>query len=545
MLVRSARRSWALAALPVAAGLFVGAAWLGVSLYFLRQLRSADTLRSQADRLRIDLLECRRREKDFLLRSLSDRAFYEKGTTPYLDRHREALDRLERDCQELRQGLPPDWAVDVAKLEGMAKDYGGTFAQLVETYRRLGYRDFGLEGTWRAGRVERDWAVATPGRGALDRALLDLRNDENEFLLRGDEASFQAVRRSSLRLDEAVRRELPEKFPKIAERLDRTLKDMEAYFTLLREIGLSENEGLQLRFRTAAHEIEPVVAQVVGLADRAYAAASRQLMAGLLVATGLLSALLATTFFLTRSAKVRSSELSHTASELSRSNAELQQFAYVASHDLQEPLRAVAGCVGLLQQRSQGKLDPKSEELIKHVEEGCVRMQTLIEDLLTLSRIGTREAALAAVDSGRVLQAALDNLAVPIQESGATVTHDLLPTLKMDPTQLLQILQNLIGNAIKFRGPRPPIIHVGAAREGQDWRLWVRDNGIGIEPRHFERIFRVFQRLHTREEYPGSGIGLAVCEKIVLRQGGRIWLESEPDRGSTFYFTIPDGGDLP
>jgi signal transduction histidine kinase len=233
-------------------------------------------------------------------------------------------------------------------------------------------------------------------------------------------------------------------------------------------------------------------------------------------------------------------ELKQANTELARSNAELQEFAYVASHDLQEPLRAVAGCVELLQERVHGMLDAKGEELITHTVEGTFRMQTLIEDLLALSRVVTRAGPAAATDSDKVLQQALANLSVAIKESGAEVTHDVLPTLTVDPTQLLQLFQNLISNAIKFRGKEPPKVHVSAARDGAAWRFSVKDNGIGIEPQYFERIFRIFQRLHTRREYEGNGIGLAVCKKIVERHGGRIGLESALGRGSTFSFTIPD-----
>jgi len=233
-------------------------------------------------------------------------------------------------------------------------------------------------------------------------------------------------------------------------------------------------------------------------------------------------------------------ELKQANTELARSNAELQEFAYVASHDLQEPLRAVAGCVELLQERVHGLLDAKGEELITHTVEGTFRMQTLIEDLLALSRVVTRARPASATDSGKVLQEVLANLAAAIRESGAEVTHGVLPTLTVDSTQLLQLFQNLLSNAIKFRGTEPPRVHVSATREAGGWRFSVKDNGIGIEPQYFERIFRIFQRLHTRREYEGNGIGLAVCKKIVERHGGRIGLESAVGRGSTFSFTIPD-----
>ena len=227
--------------------------------------------------------------------------------------------------------------------------------------------------------------------------------------------------------------------------------------------------------------------------------------------------------------------------ELARSNKDLEQFAYVASHDLQEPLRAVAGCVQLLQKRYQGQLDERADEFIAHAVEGTQRMRQLIDDLLAFSRVSTRGEPLQPMDSGVALAAALANLTVAVHESGAVITHDPLPTVTADPTQLTLLLQNLISNAIKFRREGSPHIHVGAQRQGYHWVLSVRDNGIGIEPQYFERIFGIFQRLHTRSEYAGTGMGLAICKKIVERHGGHLWVESVPGAGCTFYGSLPDG----
>jgi light-regulated signal transduction histidine kinase (bacteriophytochrome) len=231
--------------------------------------------------------------------------------------------------------------------------------------------------------------------------------------------------------------------------------------------------------------------------------------------------------------------LEHTAEELKRSNRDLEQFAYVASHDLQEPLRAVGGYVQLLQRRFPAALDAKANEFIAGAIEGASRMERLITDLLAFSRVGTRGGAFSPAPLDAVLTEALQNLQTALASSLATLEREPLPTLTVDATQIMQLFQNLVGNAIKFRGEQPPKIQVGARQEDQRWVFWVRDNGIGIEPRYFDRIFQIFQRLHTRRHYPGTGIGLAICKKIVERHGGNIWVESQPDQGSTFYFSIP------
>jgi len=228
--------------------------------------------------------------------------------------------------------------------------------------------------------------------------------------------------------------------------------------------------------------------------------------------------------------------------ELAWSNRELEQFAYVASHDLQEPLRMVTNFVQLLAKRYQGKLDSNADDFINFAVDGAMRMWNLINDLLAYSRVGTRGHPFEPINCETILQEALDNLKVTMEESGAVVTHDSLPTVIADSSQLVQLFQNLIGNAIKFIGNDPPRVHVSARRSGNEWTFSVRDNGIGIAPEYAERIFIIFQRLHGRQQYPGSGIGLAVCKKIVERHGGRIWVESEPEKGATFYFTLSKKG---
>jgi PAS domain S-box-containing protein len=233
-------------------------------------------------------------------------------------------------------------------------------------------------------------------------------------------------------------------------------------------------------------------------------------------------------------------EAKQSEAELRRSNAELEQFAYVASHDLQEPLRAMAGTVQLLQQSYKGQLDADADEIIAHAVAAATRMQTLINDLLAFSRLARHGKAFAPTDCTTVLADVETILELAIAESGAVITHDALPIVMGDVSQLRQLFQNLLSNAIKFRGERPLQIHVGARRDQNTWLFSVSDNGMGIEEQYFQRIFVVFQRLHTRDEYPGTGIGLAICQKIVERHGGHIWLESEVDRGTTFYFTIVD-----
>jgi light-regulated signal transduction histidine kinase (bacteriophytochrome) len=228
------------------------------------------------------------------------------------------------------------------------------------------------------------------------------------------------------------------------------------------------------------------------------------------------------------------------AAELARSNRELEAFASVASHDLQEPLRTVASFTELLAARYGERLDADGHELLDFVVGGVERMSALIEGLLAVSRVGTRGLPHASVDCERLVRTVVDDLKAAIDATGATVTHGPLPTLPGDGTQLAQLLRNLLDNAVKFRRPGvPPRVRVEASREGDAWLFRVADNGLGIEAQYFDRIFVIFQRLHLHDEYPGTGIGLAVCRRVVERHGGRIWLESEAGVGSTFCFTLP------
>jgi PAS domain S-box-containing protein len=231
--------------------------------------------------------------------------------------------------------------------------------------------------------------------------------------------------------------------------------------------------------------------------------------------------------------------LKKTLKDLARSNKELEQFAYVASHDLQEPLRMVSSYTQLLERRYKDKLDTDANEFIAYAVDGANRMQRLIQDLLVYSRVSSKGKPLTPTDCNAVLGTVRINLSVAIEENNARVTHDELPIVTADDTQLVQVFQNLIGNAIKFHSEEPPRIHVSAEKNKKEWIFSVRDNGKGIDPQYHERIFVIFQRLQGKGEYPGTGIGLAICKRIIERHGGRIWVESEPGEGSTFYFTLP------
>lgn len=225
--------------------------------------------------------------------------------------------------------------------------------------------------------------------------------------------------------------------------------------------------------------------------------------------------------------------------ELARSNRDLEQFAYVASHDLQEPLRMVAAYTQLLAERYKGKLDANADKYIHYAVDGATRMQTLVQDLLAFSRVGRNGTEPKVVDLNTVVEIVKKNLSASIEETKAQILCDRLPEILFDPSLCVQLIQNLVANAIKFRGPEPPKIQIGAERNATEWIFSVKDNGIGIDQEYANTIFVIFKRLHTHDEYPGSGIGLAICKKIVERHGGRIWVESQVGQGAEFRFTLP------
>ncbi len=242
--------------------------------------------------------------------------------------------------------------------------------------------------------------------------------------------------------------------------------------------------------------------------------------------------------FLSEHISRREIEFNEIMEDLRRSNEDLQQFAYVASHDLQEPLRAIVSFSQLLEDKYRDKIDKDGKEFIQFITDGAKKMNTLIKDLLSYSRITTHAKPSKLHNIEKILKNVLYNLQESIKESDAVITYDKLPIIKVDRTQFTQLFQNLLSNAIKFRREEPPKIHIGAKKINAEWLFSVKDNGIGIDSKFFDKLFNIFYRLHTKEEYPGTGIGLPICKKIVQRYSGKIWVESEIGKGSIFYFTI-------
>lgn len=317
-------------------------------------------------------------------------------------------------------------------------------------------------------------------------------------------------------------------------------KKSPAFDVVLLDLGLPESRGLPTldKFRDATDDLPIVV--LTSADDRQLGIQALQHGAQDYLTKGKVEAELMTramTYAIERHQLHRESE--RLLGELTRSNAELEQFAYVASHDLMAPLRAVGGYCQLLERRCRDELSQESQQWMEVIVDSAKQMQVLIEDLLALSRVQRRDKPEDVVELTSVYNQVLVSLAAEIEETSATVTCDDLPAVKANPTQMMQLLQNLVGNAVKFRGDKAPIVHVSAEQKSGEWVFSVRDNGIGIEEKYMDRVFEVFKRLHTQDAYPGTGIGLALCKKIVEVHGGRIWIESKMDEGSLFSFTIP------
>jgi len=395
----------------------------------------------------------------------------------------------------------------------------------------------------------------------------DAQRGQRGFVITGDESYLEPFHRGNDRIPQEIAdlRQLTSDDPLLQhqlQQLDILINSARAEFRQIvdarrnsgfraaQQVVLS-GEGKQAMddIRRLATQMKSQVQASLDQRERAARTAAARVPLVMLGGTAVSFSLLLAVFYLLNReiAQRRAAEeaVARHAQELARSNAELEQFAYVASHDLQEPLRMVASYTQLLARRYRDKLDADAHDFIAFAADGATRMQTLINDLLAYSRVGTRGLPFGETESDAICGEAINNLQKAVEETGAVVTRAPLPRLVADPSQLRQLFQNLISNAIKFRGPEPPRIHVGAGRNTNEWLFSVRDNGIGIDPEHAQRIFVLFQRLHNRAEYPGTGIGLAICKKIVERHGGRIWVESQPGSGAAFCFSLPDSHPQP
>ena len=393
-------------------------------------------------------------------------------------------------------------------------------------------------------------------------AMLQMETGQRGYLISGDELFLAPYREGmqamTVALDDIARfdlRTIGLKAPKLAitELVASKSAELDATITLRRVLGVA---AANVRLKTGVGRATMVTLrdELGELRREGTVVANRQqqhvrveaLLTLVLIVAGLLTSgfLVATSVSLLRSEialrKSVEATLREHQAELARSNGELEQFAYIASHDLQEPLRMISSYTQLLRRRYVGKLDASADEFIGFAVDGTKRMQALINDLLYYSRVTSKAKALETVDLEVPFCDTMKDLEIRIEDCAAIVTHDVLPTVQADEVQIRQLLINLIANGMKFQEPaHKPEIHVSVVRDGHDWRFGVRDNGIGIDPLYFGNLFQIFRRLHSRDEYPGTGIGLAVCKKIVERHGGRIWVESVLGEGSTFLFTLP------
>jgi len=434
-----------------------------------------------------------------------------------------------------------------------------------------------------AGRVQRNslWEVRTllalNELGTVERRVLEMESAARGFLLTGDERGLDHFPVAQVDLDRSMRalarltadnpvqaRRLADVAPLLQARVGSLtgliqLRREGGLAAAAREVGNAEGTRqtagiLDLLAGMEAEEDRMVVVNSLGL-DRGVLLFRRSLALGVCAVAVLCG--LALLFFkwglderrkaretVERERQAAENAIQASNEQLRQSNRDLAQFASVASHDLQEPLRMVASFTELLARKYQGRLDAEADEYIGFAVDGARRMQRLIEDLLRFSRITSQGGPPARCAAGAALAQALLNLQGTIQETSAAITHDPLPEVDADASQLAMVFQNLVGNAIKFKGPSPPKIHISAVKEDGSWHFAVTDNGIGIDPKHHQRIFEIFQRLHTRAEYPGTGIGLALCKRIIERHGGRIWVVSG-GAGTAFHFTLPSQGELP
>jgi signal transduction histidine kinase len=433
-----------------------------------------------------------------------------------------------------------------------------------------------------AGRVQRQarWQVHTvlvqTGIGEVERQVLGLEGAVRGFMLSGDDRYLGRLptAQADLDLDLANLSRLTADNPGQLNRLDtlrplvrtrignfnqlvaiRRRSGLEAgALEMGKGIGTGLTVSIQGVLNAMKAEEDRLVIQSSRATEEEFWLFRRVLFLGL-AAVGLLSAL-ALLFLkwglderacarriVDRERRVAEEAIQATTAKLRQSNRDLAQFASVASHDLKEPLRMVASFTELLARKYRGRLDADADEYIGFAVDGAKRMQVLIDDLLQYSRITSQGRPPERSAAGEALALGILNLQGAIRESAAVITQDPLPLVDADASQLAMLFQNLLGNAIKFRGPAPPRIHIAAAREDRVWHFTVTDDGIGIDPKHHQRIFEIFQRLHTRAEYPGTGIGLALCKRIVERHGGRIWVGSQPGQGATFHFTLPCAGD--
>ncbi|MEI7733268.1 MAG: CHASE3 domain-containing protein [Verrucomicrobiota bacterium] len=391
--------------------------------------------------------------------------------------------------------------------------------------------------------------------------VTDAETGQRGYLLTGRDNYLEPYQTSVLEIPRllAELRRLRESEDRPAELLARLEQQIKLKFDELNStVQLRRSEGLPAALQIVNRDVgkrvmdeirricEELVQEETDLLNASDAAMNRgtgRAMIILFIGTALTFALVVgagvITSHATRKRADSEAKLVESVKHLALSNRDLEQFAYVASHDLQEPLRMVSNYCQLLGRRYKGRLDADADEFIQYAVDGAQRMQRLIDDLLAYSRVGSRRGKLVRTPVENAFREAVKNLETSIQESGATITHDALPELEADPNQLTQLLQNLLGNAIKFRGKRGPQIHVSAEKRSGEWLLGVHDDGIGIAPEYREQIFVIFQRLNSKQEYPGTGIGLAICKKIMDTHGGKIWVEPKAGPGTTFYVKFP------